>query len=81
MSDMESMCDCIGVVMVSILALSVVDRRFEPRSSQTKDYTIGICCFFAKHVALKINGKDWLALNRDNVSEWGDMSICGLLFQ
>jgi hypothetical protein len=26
-------------------------------------------------------GKDWLAQNPDNVSEWGDMSICGLLFQ
>jgi len=22
-----------------------------------------------------------LALNQDNVSEWGNMSICGLLFQ
>ena len=35
----------IGVVMVSMLASSVVDRRFEPRSSQTKDYKIGIYCF------------------------------------
>jgi hypothetical protein len=26
------------VVMVSVLASSVVDRGFEPRSSQTKDY-------------------------------------------
>jgi hypothetical protein len=25
--------------------------------------------------------KDWLARNHDNVSEWGDMSIRGLLFQ
>jgi len=25
--------------------------------------------------------KDWLARNQDNVSEWGDMSTCGLLFQ
>jgi hypothetical protein len=25
--------------------------------------------------------KDWLAQNQDNVSEWGDMSIRGLLFQ
>jgi hypothetical protein len=22
--------------------------------------------------------KDWLAQNQDNVSEWDDMSICGL---
>ena len=40
--------------MVSLLALSVVDRGFEPRSGQTKDYKIGIFCFSAKH-ALKIN--------------------------
>jgi hypothetical protein len=25
--------------------------------------------------------KDWLARNQNNVSEWGDMSIRGLLFQ
>jgi hypothetical protein len=25
--------------------------------------------------------KDWLAQNQDNLSEWGDMSISGLLFQ
>jgi hypothetical protein len=35
--------------MVSMLALSVVDRGFNPRSDQTKDYKIGICCFSAKH--------------------------------
>ena len=29
--------DRIGGVMVSVLALSAVDRRFEPRSGQTKD--------------------------------------------
>jgi hypothetical protein len=25
--------------------------------------------------------KEWLAQNQDNVSEWSNMSICGLLFQ
>ena len=39
----------IGSVMVSILTSSVVNVGFEPRSSQTKDYKIGVCCFFAKH--------------------------------
>ena len=29
-----------GGVMVSVLASSVVDRRFEPRSGQAKDYKI-----------------------------------------
>jgi len=48
---------------------------------QTKDYKIGICRFSAKHAALRKNSKDWLTRNNDNVSEWGDMSIRGLLFQ
>ena len=39
----------IGSVMVSVLTSSVVDVGFEPRSSQTKDYKIGVCCFFPKH--------------------------------
>ena len=67
--------------MVSVLALSAVDRGFEPWSDQTKDYKIGICWFSAKHAALRRESKDWLARNKDNVSEWSDMSIRGLLFQ
>jgi hypothetical protein len=39
--------------MVSVLASSVVDRGFEPRSDKTKDYKIGICCFSTKHAALR----------------------------
>jgi hypothetical protein len=38
--------------MVSVLASSVVDREFEFRSGQTKDYKIGIGCFSAKHAEL-----------------------------
>ena len=71
----------IGSVMVSVLDLSTVDRGFEPRLGQTKNYKIGICCFSAKHVSLRKKSKDWLTRNQDNVSEWGDMSFCGLLFQ
>ena len=67
--------------MVSVLALSAVDRGYEPRSGQGKDYKIGICCFFAKHAALRRKSKDWLAVNRDNVSERGNISISGYLFQ
>jgi hypothetical protein len=48
---------------------------------QTKDYKIGICCFFAKYAALRSMSKDWLARNQNNVSEWSDMSTRGLLFQ
>jgi len=38
---------------VSVLASRKVDRGFEPRSGQTKDYKIGICCFSAKHAILR----------------------------
>ena len=57
--------------MVSVLASNAVDRGFEPRSGQTKDY----------NAALRRKSKDWLARNQDNVSEWSDMSTRGLLFQ
>jgi hypothetical protein len=40
----------IGGVIVSVLASSVVDHRFD-RSGQTNDYKIGICCFSAKHAS------------------------------
>jgi len=53
--------------MISVLASGVVDRRFEPRSGQTKYYKIGICCFCDKHAALMRKEKDWLARNQDNV--------------
>jgi hypothetical protein len=67
--------------VVSVLTLSAVDDGFEPRSGQTKDYKIGICCFSAKDTALRRKSKDWLAQNQNNVSEWSDMSISELLFQ
>ena len=60
-------------VMVIVLTSSVVDHGFEPRSGQTKDYKIAVCCFSAKHAALRRKNKDWLARNQNNVSEWNDM--------
>jgi hypothetical protein len=64
----------IGCSMVSGFPLSAVDRGFEPRSYQTKDYKIGICCFSAKHAALRKKSKDWLDRNQDHVSQWGYLS-------
>jgi len=49
-------------------ASSAVDRLFERRSDQTKNYKIGICCFSAKHAALRRKSTDWLARNQDSVS-------------
>ena len=66
--------------MVSVLALNAVDCGFKPRSGQTKDNKIDICCFSAKYAVLRRKSKDWLARNQNNVSEWSDMSTCGLLF-
>jgi hypothetical protein len=73
--------NCIGGVMVSMLASCAVNCGFEPQSGQTKDYWIGICCFSAKHTAIRSMSKDWLARNQNNVSEWSDMSTHRLLSQ
>jgi hypothetical protein len=59
--------------MVSVLASSAVDRGFELRSGQTKDYKISICCFSTKHAALRRKSKDWLALNHENVFKLSNM--------
>jgi hypothetical protein len=47
----------IGGLMARELASSVVDRESEPRSGQTKDYDIGICCFSAK--MQRLNGSEF----------------------
>jgi hypothetical protein len=74
-------CNRVGGVMVSVLASSAVHHGFDPRSGQTKDYKIGICCFSTKHATLRRKSKDWLAQNQNNVSEWSNMSTRELLFQ
>jgi hypothetical protein len=61
--------------MVSVLASSALDRGFRSRSGQTKDYTIGSCCFCAKHAALRRKSKYWLARNQNNVSERTVVSV------
>ena len=50
------------------------------RAVQTKNYKIGVCCFSAKHTALRSKSKDWLAWNQDNVSELSDMSTTDCCF-
>ena len=66
----------IGGVMVSVLASSAVNRRFDPCSGQTIKLV-----FVAKYTILKSKSKDVLARIQNNVSEWSDMSTRGLLFQ
>ena len=50
--------------MASVLTSSTVDHEFEPRSGQTKDYNIGICCFSGKYSALRRKRKE-LALDNN----------------
>jgi hypothetical protein len=40
--------------MISVIALSAVDRGFEPWSGRTKDYKIGICCLSARIEMVRI---------------------------
>jgi hypothetical protein len=47
------------LVAVSRVSSNVVDHEFEPLSSQTKDYIIGICCFSANHTVLRSKSTDW----------------------
>jgi hypothetical protein len=70
-----------GGVMVCVLSSSVVDREFEPRSGQTKNYKIGMFCFSAKHAALKKRDKTGCLGIRIISPRVGGMSIRGLLFQ
>jgi hypothetical protein len=60
---------CFIYRQTSVLASSAVDREFESRSGQSKDYKIGICCFSAKHAALR------LAQNQNYMSEGNAMSM------
>ena len=57
----------IGDVMATVLASSAVDCGFA--RVRPKTYNIGICCFSAKHTALRRTCKDCLAPNQNNVSE------------
>ena len=63
--------------MVGVLASSAVGLGFEPRSVKPKTIKL---VFVASHAALRRKSRDWLARNQNNVSEWGDVSIRGLLF-
>ena len=51
-----------------VLASSAVDHGFKPRSGQTKDYNIDICCFSAKHEGVRAK-TDWLRIRIMCLSE------------
>jgi hypothetical protein len=53
--------------MVSVLPSSAVDRGFETRSGQTKNYKISICCFSAMRTALGNKNKDECGILQNHV--------------
>jgi hypothetical protein len=61
--------------MVIVLTSGTVDRGFQPRSGQTKDYKTGINFFYANHTQLRRNSTERIARYQDNVSKCGGMSI------
>ena len=67
--------------MVSTLTSGAVDHGIESQSGKTKDYKIYVCCFSAKHAALRNKSKDWLVQNQNNVAKRSNMSICELCYQ
>ena len=51
-----------------------------PYRVKPKNYQLLVVAYNAKHTELRRKSTDWLARNQDNVSEWSDMYIRGLLF-
>jgi len=52
-----------------------------PDRVKRKTKKLVFVAFSAKHASLMSKSTDGLARNQDNVSEWSDMSMRGLLFQ
>jgi hypothetical protein len=64
-----------GGVMVSVLTSVVLDRKFQTRLGQTKDYDIGTWCFYVKREALRFKSKDWLAFNLLTDCSFSDLAL------
>ena len=69
-------------LMVSKLAMSAVHVYCGFLSpAQVKTKTVKLVFVASKHTTLMSKDKDWLAWNKDNLSEWSNMSTRGLLRQ
>jgi hypothetical protein len=67
----------------NVIACLLFEGNRHDATGQWAEVRGGIRCFSPKYAVLRRKSKDWLAWNQnqDNVSEWGNMSIHGLLFQ
>ena len=60
------------------LASGSVNAWFDPRSGQTYDYKIGVCCFAYALAAETSKSKDGFVRNQYNVSGWSQLSTRGV---
>ena len=67
--------------LLNVVFLCIGHRECGRSCVRAKYYKIVICSFSNKHTALRRKSKYFLLRNQDNVSEWKNMSIRGLLFQ
>jgi len=66
--------------MVNVFALSVVDGEFDP--CRVNPLTIKLVLpVAASSLSTQSKSKTRVAQNKDNMSEWSDLSTRGLLFQ
>jgi hypothetical protein len=82
MSVLKQPTDCY-ILMMKYRSGVIQQNEVMSSPGQTKDYKIGICCFYSKHAALRRKSKaltGWLEI-RIMCPEWSDMSTRGLLFQ
>ena len=56
--------------MDTYLIIYFYSVQVEPRSSQSKELKTDTCRFLASHSELLGQGKEWLGLCEDNVTEW-----------
>jgi hypothetical protein len=80
--DTSHTCFCEDEVwVIHITAKTGLESWYYGHEWVIQDYEIGIYYFSTRLAALRRKSKNWLALNHDNVSEWGDMTIRRLFLQ
>jgi hypothetical protein len=55
--------------MVGVLVSIVVDRGVDSWSGQTKDYQIGICCFFDRHLVTISKKYIWIDYEMNDIDD------------
>ena len=53
----KTVCNRIGGILVTMLALSALEQGQELWSGQTKYHEIGICCLYSEHTVIRSKNK------------------------